>query len=101
MLSCQHTYEVFRLARIFDPSFVSDNEAAIDNAFVSNLAAIKPSHEMAMISSENCSAIFIYTSQNQGVLLLITVTSVLLLPLYWHGGKIMENPQGLGVVLLR
>ena len=42
MFSCQHTYEVFRLARIFDPSFVSDNEAAIDNAFVSNLAAIKP-----------------------------------------------------------
>ena len=40
--SCEHTYDVFRLARVFDPSFVSENEATINQAFVRSLGAIKP-----------------------------------------------------------
>ena len=39
-IQLQHTYEV--PARIFDPSFVSDNEVPMDNSFVRNLAVIKP-----------------------------------------------------------
>ena len=40
--SCEHTYLVFRLSQVFDPSFASENEALIDQAFVRSLAAIKP-----------------------------------------------------------
>jgi hypothetical protein len=40
--SCEHTYEVFRLARVFDPSFASENEALINQAFIRSLASIKP-----------------------------------------------------------
>lgn len=40
--SFEHTYRVFELCRVFDLSFVSENEARIDLAFVRSLAAIKP-----------------------------------------------------------
>ena len=38
--SCEHTYLVFELCRVFDPSFVS--EALINQAFVRSLAAVMP-----------------------------------------------------------
>ena len=37
-----HFYLVFELCRVFDPSFVSENEALINQAFVRSLAAMKP-----------------------------------------------------------
>jgi hypothetical protein len=40
--SCEHTYLVFRLSQVFDPSFAAENEALIDQAYVRSLAAIKP-----------------------------------------------------------
>ena len=40
--SLEHTFLVFRLVRIFDPSFVSENEASINFAYVGTLASIKP-----------------------------------------------------------
>ena len=42
MYSLEHTYLLFRLARVFDPSFVSENEALLNFAYVGTLASIKP-----------------------------------------------------------
>ncbi|KAK3252667.1 hypothetical protein CYMTET_38048 [Cymbomonas tetramitiformis] len=39
---CSHTYLVFELAQLFDPSFVSENAAKIDSAWVKRLASVIP-----------------------------------------------------------
>ena len=33
---------IFRLARVFDPSFLSENEGLVDDSFIDSLIAIKP-----------------------------------------------------------
>ena len=40
--SLEHTFLIFRLARIFYPSFVSESETSINYAYVGTLASIKP-----------------------------------------------------------
>jgi len=40
--SFKHSHEIFRLVRVFDPSFLSENEGSIDDAFIDSLIAIKP-----------------------------------------------------------
>ena len=40
--SCVASYAIFRAARIFDPSYLSEHAASIDNAFIDSLTVIKP-----------------------------------------------------------
>ena len=39
---CTHSYDICRVLRLFDPSYVSENEASIDSAAVRELALVVP-----------------------------------------------------------